>query len=102
MGRYQPHRGGVWSQVGVDGGTPRPPVEAGGTHVATDSAMLRVCAHQYKSEELAHMLLPVSWLVRVNNSALHVEWLDTLASAYLAHQQPSGCVQEFLGTPGCV
>jgi hypothetical protein len=48
--------------------------------------------------ERAHMLLCLAWLVRVENTAEHREWLTRVAGDLLAWQQPSGAIRERLVT----
>jgi hypothetical protein len=47
--------------------------------------------------ERAHMLLCLAWLVRVEDTAEHREWLNRVAGDLLADQQPSGAIHERLG-----
>ena len=46
--------------------------------------------------ERARMLLCLSWLVRVEDTPEHREWLTRVASDLLAWQQPSGAIRERL------
>lgn len=46
--------------------------------------------------ELARLLLPLAWLVRVSDTPEHRKWLRTVAEELLQHQQPSGAIQEWL------
>ena len=39
------------------------------------------------------MLLPLSWLVRVDDQPLHRQWVRDVAAALLARQQPCGAIQ---------
>jgi len=55
---------------------------------------------EYFSTEQARMLLPLAWLVRVNNTALHRFWLKKVSSDFLSKQHSSGAIQEWLGDPG--
>lgn len=48
-------------------------------------------------QERARMLLPLSWLVRVNSDEQHKEWLDVMVSDVLKNQVSSGAVREELG-----
>ncbi len=47
--------------------------------------------------ERAHMLLCLAWLVRVEDTHEHREWLMRVAGDLLAWQQPSGAIHERLG-----
>ncbi len=47
--------------------------------------------------ERAHMLLCLAWLVRVQDTAEHREWLNHVAGDLLKDQQPSGSIRESLG-----
>ena len=47
--------------------------------------------------ERARMLLCLAWLVRVEDTPEHREWLDRVAGDLLACQQPSGAIHECLG-----
>ena len=51
-------------------------------------------------QERARMLLPLAWLVRVENTAEHREWLQRVAGDLLAHQHASGAIAEQLGSAG--
>jgi hypothetical protein len=46
--------------------------------------------------ERAHMLLCLAWLVRVEDTAEHRQWLDKVAGDLLADQQPCGSIHERL------
>jgi hypothetical protein len=48
-------------------------------------------------QERARMVLPLAWLVRVENTAEHRHWLDQVASKLLENQVPCGAIQEELG-----
>ena len=48
--------------------------------------------------ERAHMLLCLAWLVRVEDTPEHREWLTRVADDLLAWQQPSGALRERLLT----
>ena len=48
--------------------------------------------------ERAHMLLCLAWLVRVEDTPEHREWLTRVAGDLLAWQQPSGAIRERLIT----
>jgi len=47
--------------------------------------------------ERAHMLLCLAWLVRVEDTSEHREWLHKVAGDLIAHQQASGSIRERLG-----
>jgi hypothetical protein len=47
--------------------------------------------------ERAHMLLCLAWLVRVEDTVEHREWLGKVAGDLLADQQSSGAIHERLG-----
>jgi hypothetical protein len=51
-------------------------------------------------QERAKMLLPLAWLVRVDDKPLHREWLRKIADDLLAGQDKSGAIREQLGKPG--
>jgi hypothetical protein len=48
----------------------------------------------------ARMLLPLAWLVRVNDTAQHRAWLSTVADGLLARQRPCGAIQEEVSAAG--
>jgi hypothetical protein len=49
--------------------------------------------------ERARMLLCLSWLVRIDDTPVHREWLMTVARDLLKFQQPCGAIQEHRGGP---
>jgi len=51
-------------------------------------------------QERARMLLPLAWLVRVEDTPKHREWLERMAKDLLALQDDSGAIREELGPPG--
>ena len=51
------------------------------------------------TQEMARMLLPLAFLVRVDDGAEHREWLSQIAGALLSRMRPSGAIQELLGEP---
>lgn len=51
-------------------------------------------------QERARMVLPLAWLVRVDDTPEHREWLDTVVQRLLSNQQPSGAIREELGASG--
>lgn len=48
-------------------------------------------------QERARMVLPLAWLVRVENTSEHVKWLNTIVDELLKNQQPNGAIREELG-----
>jgi hypothetical protein len=52
------------------------------------------------SVERAHMLLSLAWLVRIEDTAEHREWLRRIADDLLKTQQPSGALREQYGGGG--
>ncbi|HPC16607.1 MAG TPA: discoidin domain-containing protein [Candidatus Hydrogenedentes bacterium] len=48
-------------------------------------------------EERARMLLPLAWLVRVEDKPEHREWLRRVADDLVAKQEPCGAIREMLG-----
>lgn len=51
-------------------------------------------------QERARMLLPLAWLVRVDDAPLNRAWLRRVAGDLLAHQGPDGAIHEELGVEG--
>ncbi len=51
-------------------------------------------------QERARMVLPLAWLVRVENTPEHVKWLDDVLSKLLEYQEPCGAIREELGNAG--
>jgi hypothetical protein len=51
-------------------------------------------------QERARMLLPLAWLVRIQDTSEHRQWLRKIAGEMLAFQDPSGAIREELGAPG--
>ncbi|NER14147.1 BspA family leucine-rich repeat surface protein [Leptobacterium flavescens] len=51
-------------------------------------------------QERAKMILPLAWLVRVDDTEEHRQWLDTVVNKLLENQQPSGAIREELGDEG--
>lgn len=51
-------------------------------------------------QERARMLLPLAWLVRVEDTAEHREWLRRVAADLLARQDACGAIREELGASG--
>ncbi|WPU91460.1 hypothetical protein SNE25_19260 [Mucilaginibacter sabulilitoris] len=45
----------------------------------------------------ARMILPLAWLVRVENTEEHRQWLDKMVNEILKYQDASGAIQEELG-----
>lgn len=52
------------------------------------------------AQEMARMLLPLAFLVRVDDTAEHRGWLARIADDLLALMQPCGAIRELLGEPG--
>lgn len=50
-------------------------------------------------QERARMLLPLSWLIRVEDTPEHREWLKRIAIDMLKYQDACGALQEVLETP---
>ncbi|MGN6438954.1 MAG: hypothetical protein ACTHMM_20595 [Agriterribacter sp.] len=48
-------------------------------------------------QERARMILPLAWLVRIENTPLHRQWLDMVVTKLLENQQSSGAIREELG-----
>lgn len=46
------------------------------------------------------MLLALAWLVRVDDTPRHREWLATIASDLLSTQDPSGAIRDVIAPPG--
>lgn len=51
-------------------------------------------------QERARMVLPLAWLVRVEDTPLHRAWLDTIVGKILENQTESGAIREELGGEG--
>ncbi|HET7215962.1 MAG TPA: hypothetical protein VFL79_20395 [Terriglobia bacterium] len=51
-------------------------------------------------QERARMLLPLAWLIRVEDKAEHRQWLKQIVTDLLAFQSSSGGIREELGGPG--
>jgi hypothetical protein len=49
------------------------------------------------TQELARMLLPLAFLVRIEDTMEHLQWLARVADDLLAQMQPSGAIHERLG-----
>lgn len=52
--------------------------------------------------ERARMILPLAWLVRVEDTPLHREWLELMVSDILKYQVESGGIRESFGDNGKV
>ena len=52
------------------------------------------------SQEIARMILPLAWLVRVKDTPEHRQWLHLMVSDLIALQQPCGAIREQLGRAG--
>jgi hypothetical protein len=51
-------------------------------------------------QERAKMLLPLAWLIRVEDTSEHREWLHRIAGDLLASQDLSGAIREEIGEAG--
>lgn len=51
-------------------------------------------------QERARMILPLAWLVRVEDTPEHREWLDRIVSKLLENQMDNGAIREELGGEG--
>lgn len=51
-------------------------------------------------QERARMVLPLAWLVRVEDTPLHRKWLDAVIRKLLEYQEPFGAIREELGNAG--
>ena len=51
-------------------------------------------------QERARLILPLAWLVRLEDTPEHREWLHRITTDLLKHQVPCGAIQEELGQPG--
>jgi hypothetical protein len=49
------------------------------------------------SQEIARMLLPLTYLVRIEDTPEHRQWLQQVAQDLLAQMQPSGAIYELMG-----
>lgn len=49
-------------------------------------------------QERARMILPLAWLIQVEDTPLHREWLDKIVSKLLENQDESGAIREELGS----
>ena len=51
-------------------------------------------------QERAKMLLPLAWLVRVDDTPRHRAWLDRIAGDLLSTQDSSGAIRDVIAPPG--
>lgn len=51
-------------------------------------------------QERARMILPLAWLVKVEDTEEHRRWLDLIVSKLLENQQKNGAIREELGGEG--
>src|SRR5690606_4183610 len=51
-------------------------------------------------QEYARMILPLAWLVRVEDKPEHRQWLDLVTTKLLEDMDASGAIREELGLPG--
>ena len=49
-------------------------------------------------QERARIILPLAWLVRVEDTPEHRQWLDTVVKVFLENQDACGAIREELGT----
>jgi hypothetical protein len=49
-------------------------------------------------QERARMLLPLAWLIRIENTSEHRQWLEHIAKDLVALQQESGAIREEMGS----
>lgn len=49
------------------------------------------------TQEMARMLLPLAFLVRLEDTPEHRRWLNRMAGELLKYMQPSGAIQEHMG-----
>lgn len=49
-------------------------------------------------QERARMILPLAWLVRVDDTPEHRKWLDIVVSKFLEYQDECGAIREELGS----
>ncbi len=49
------------------------------------------------TQEMARMLLPLAFLIRVEDTAEHRHWLDRIMTDLLAQMQPCGAIREMMG-----
>ncbi len=51
-------------------------------------------------QERARMILPLAWLLRIEDTPRHREWLNKMVDDLLAFQDESGAIREEIGTVG--
>lgn len=51
-------------------------------------------------QDRARILLPLAWLVRVEDTPRHREWLKRMTGEFIKHQAPCGGIPEELGSSG--
>lgn len=51
-------------------------------------------------QERARMILPLAWLIRVEDTPQHRQWLDLIVSKLLENMDESGAIREELGSVG--
>lgn len=51
------------------------------------------------TQEIARILLPLAFLIRVEDTVEHRNWLDQMSGELLRQMQPCGVIAEKLGTP---
>lgn len=67
--------------------------------------MMKAYPDQWKwtngiQQERARMILPLAWLVRIEDTAEHRQWLDLIVQEVLKNQVESGAIREELGGAG--
>jgi len=67
--------------------------------------MMQAYPHQWRwtngiQQERARMLLPLAWLIRVDDTPEHRAWLRRMIDDMLAHQDKTGAIREQLGELG--
>lgn len=73
-----------------------PFLERSKTGIAACIESLLKDAKPYQGGDLRRMLLPLAWLVRVEDTPEHRGWLQAVASRWLAQQHPSGALRAIL------
>lgn len=51
-------------------------------------------------QERARMILPLAWLLRIENTPKHREWLDVMVNDLLSFQDECGAIREEIGSAG--
>jgi hypothetical protein len=87
----------AWQQTGFDLFLKRAKTAIGMTMAAYPDNWVWTNGIQ---QERAKMLLPLAWLVRVEDTSEHREWLHRIAGDLLASQDLSGAIREEIGEAG--